>query len=892
MFEGATNLPESTRHGILRDDLDDFVAVPVTPDEVKTKKDFTERIQPWLSQAMMVAGYPLKEMDDRLKLVFERKDFFNRDAESIATDVNRIIANWVVEARTFAKAYDKEVLLRSSPLAPKEQPIRSADDAVPQTVVIEAKPLDVISNSSTENIREAENLPVETELDERADEYVEYGNSPNTPTRLAPQFSTVVPSEAAPQNLETKPQETLILKEKLPDALVLTKEQIVPDILVSTPEMQVAEPNEPIVLQTAEGVDEISKSEFESGYQSKLDTLNQRPFDSRAYLDYFIDVHTGLRSEYDTVVENARTNLKRYSALYTPSKTEKEALQSLSLLQAQYAKMQNTRSPVGSIRVQLMSSLENSDSQTVPEEIKNLTQTYTTEVEQFLGDIKKLEDLIEAAKSEEKPPLAEAYRAQFEKMRFEGNQVLQSLPASHPLYERLKSAIEGDSNNKGDLIKLIEAAATENGGDKAVLENSSSFIARRDQIKNLIKFVKQEQEYQDYFARAQVRVQKLESAFEHIPAGVQSDQIKKQLAENIVKVKQALAETTSQVATVGVLENLQEKKDTVQGLLGESEELIKTVPTIEAEIEDNEAINAPDEVLLQKLKERFERVPVQYLVPAEFIAQYERHMADKKERERKLRETPTNLERFKNLARKIPLGNIIKAAAVVLATTLPLGQENKQTNNPMMDGPLVAGGILAQPNVDYTAIYNYLKTFIVSTPEAVASTPVIPAPKPELSNTVSAPTEVVPGVVFTDSGFTTNTEIKDSSSKFYSDEAISLPIDPGIVLETSQNTVVPEILKAPYTLNIGDIFWDINEGQTIVGKLPFLSQIKTEKIQSQIDIMRDRINTDPELRESIGGFGTDTTRPFADQLIAGKQMNLNKLNDLAMTVAVENNFLK
>ena len=106
-------------------------------------------------------------------------------------------------------------------------------------------------------------------------------------------------------------------------------------------------------------------------------------------------------------------------------------------------------------------------------------------------------------------------------------------------------------------------------------ENSSSFIARRDQIKNLIAFVKQEQEYQNYFARAQVRVQKLESAFEHIPAGVQSDQIKKQLAENIVKVKQALAETNSQVATVGVLENLQEKKNTVQGLLGESEEMIK-----------------------------------------------------------------------------------------------------------------------------------------------------------------------------------------------------------------------------------------------------------------------------------------------------------------------------
>lgn len=890
MFEGATNLPESTRHGILRDDLDDFVAVPVTPDEVKTKADFYSRVQPWLSEAMMVAGYPLKEMDDRLKLVFEKKDFFNRDAESIATDVNRIIANWVVEARTFAKAYDKEVLLQSSPFAPKEQPVRSADDKVPQSVEVNSQVPDLSSNSSIENIREAENLPVETELDERADEYVEYSNHPIAPTRLAPQFSTAVPSEVAPQNLETKPQEALILKEKLSDTLVLTKEQILPDSLVLTPEMQVAEPNEPIVLQTAEGVDEINKSEVESGYQSKLDKLNQRPFDSRAYLDYFMDVHTGLRSEYDTAVTSARTNLKRYSALYTPSKTEKEALQFLSRLQAQYAKMQNAGSSIGIIRAQLLTSLEDDSSQVAPEDIKNLTQTYTTEVEQFLGDIKKLEDLIEAAKSEEKPPLAEAYRAQFEKMRVEGNQVLQSLPASHPLYGRLKFAIEGDSNNKGDLIKLIEAAAI----DKAVLENSSSFIARRDQIKNLITFVKQEQEYQDFFTRAQARVQKLESAFEHIPAGNQSEQVKRQLAENIVKVKQALAETTSQVATVGVLENLQEKKNTVQGLLGESEELIKIVPTIEAEIEGNEAITAPDEVLLQKLKEKVARVPVQDIVPAEFMAQYERHMADKKERERKLRETPTNLERFKNLARKIPLGNIIKAAAVVLASTLPLGQENKQGTNPMMGGPLVAGGILAQPNVNYAAIYNYLKTIDVSTPEVVASAEVMsaPAPKPELSNTTSAPTEVVPGVVFPENGVNSNSEIKPNFPKFYSAEANNVPIDPGIVLEAPQNTVVPEILKTPYTLNIGDTFWDINEGQTIAGKLPVLSQIKSGEVQQFIDVLRDRINNDAQSRDSIGGFGSDASRPYADQLIAGKQMNLNKLNDLAMTVAVENNFLK
>jgi hypothetical protein len=200
--------------------------------------------------------------------------------------------------------------------------------------------------------------------------------------------------------------------------------------------------------------------------------------------------------------------------------------------------------------------------------------------------------------------------------------------------------------------------------------------------------------------------------------------------------------------------------------------------------------------------------------------------------------------------------------------------------------------LLAQPTVDYTSIYNYLKTVNPVLPEVLANAPIMPAPASELSNTISAPTEVVPGVVFPEIGFTTNAETRDNAPKFYSAEADRVPIDPGIVLETPQNTVVPEIFKTPYTLNIGDIFWDINEGQTIVGKLPFLSQIKTDEIQSQIDKMRDRINTDPQLRESIGGFGTDPTRPYADQLVAGKQMKLNKLNDLAMTVAVENNFLK
>ena len=900
MFEGATNVTESPRQGILRDDLDDFVAVPVTPPEVKTKDDFYLRVQPWLSQAMMVAGYPLKEMDDRLKLVFEKKDFFNRDAESIAADVNRIINNWVVEARTFAKAYDAEVVLQSSPFAPKEQPIRGSDDPVPSAVVINTKAPNLNSNSSIENIREAENVPLATEFEEREAEYAEYGNRNITSVRTESKFApapSVSSSETAPQPVETIKPETLILQDKLPDTLVLhkeqilpdplilTKEQILPDTLVLTPEMQVVDSNEPIVLETVEEGNASSpeKLDLANAYQVKLDALNSQPFNHDAYFEFVFDVHTGLRHEYDEVVNAARNNLKRFDGFYAPSTVEKQALQLLSSLQGQYAKMQNPESDYGLSRGALTEKLSIAPTEAIEADIKVLSQDYLDATKKLFANISKLNGLVEVVKTEEKPTVAEVYRAQFEKIQTEGNQVLRSLPADHPLYERLKTAIESD------LADLIKNAAIENGGDTAVLQNSSNFMARRDQIKNLIAFIKDEQEYQDFFGRARSRVQKLESQFETIPASEQGAQVKTILAENIVKIKQALSGTDSQIATVGVLENLKQQKSIIEMLLRDSEESITSLPQSETVVPpevgsrvltDAELIAFIEKTpLAQNMAQAQERYQMRQ-------GEIEKYLAFKREQQSSERFSGPAYEKAKRLAGMLHLGKIGKAAAVLLALAGPAGLSSQKSDLTILGNPNLSAGMLAQSNVDYVAISEYLRTAEGSPTILETVAPEVSDVAPELPK-AAAPVETVPGVILPDTVSSIETGVADTPPDYYSDDAVEVQSDPGIVFESPTNANVPEALRQPYKINIGDTFWDINEGETLAGKLPVLSQINPYFKQALIDRMRDRINNDPAKRAVIGGFGNN-----ADQLRAGELMNLDKLNELGVDLAVEYGYLK
>ncbi len=905
MFEGATNVTESPRQGILRDDLDDFVAVPVTPDEVKTKDDFYSRVQPWLSQAMMVAGYPLKEMDDRLKLVFEKKDFFNRDAESTAADVNRIINNWVVEARTFAKAYDAEVVLQSSPFAPKEQPIRGSDDPVPSAVVINSKAPNLNSNSSIENIREAENVPPATELDEREAEYAEYGNRNITSVRTESKFApapSVSSSETAPQPVETIKPETLILQDKLPDTLVLhkeqilpdplilTKEQILPDTLVLTPEMQVVDSNEPIVLETVEEGNASSpeKLDLANAYQVKLDALNSQPFNHDAYFEFVFDVHTGLRHEYDEVVNAARNNLKRFDGFYAPSTVEKQALQLLSSLQGQYAKMQNPESDYGLSRGALTEKLSIAPTEAIEADIKVLSQDYLDATKKLFANISKLNGLVEVVKTEEKPTVAEVYRAQFEKIQTEGNQVLRSLPADHPLYERLKTAIESD------LADLIKNAAIENGGDTAVLQNSSNFMARRDQIKNLIAFIKDEQEYQDFFGRARSRVQKLESQFETIPASEQGAQVKTILAENIVKIKQALSGTDSQIATVGVLENLKQQKSIIEMLLRDSEESITSLPASETVLQEPTVGRVlTDEEVIERIKNSTRGSEIiaaqdRYAERALLLPYFDEWTKAVRRREQQSSEQFSGpvYEKAKRLAAMLHLSKIGKAAAVLLALAGPAGLSSQKSDLTILGNPNLSAGMLAQSNVDYVAISDYLRTAEGSPTILETVAPEVSDVAPELPK-AAAPVEAVPGVILPDTVSSIETGVADTPPDYYSDDADEVPSDPGVVFESPTNTNVPEALRQPYKINIGDTFWDINEGETLARKLPVLSQINPYFKQALIDRMRDRINNDPAKRAVIGGFGNN-----ADQLRAGELMNLDKLNELGVDLAVEYGYLK
>ncbi|MBY0538042.1 hypothetical protein K2P47_01435 [Patescibacteria group bacterium] len=881
--------------------LEDFAKYPFGPSEITSKSDYVKHVLTWFSKALIDAGYKPNEVDNLIRKSLDTIDF-NRPEAMYVADINRIIQNFykaapgknssteATEVPAPVAAGQAEIIETSvqstptpitpvvpqqsethiSPFAQKVEPFRSADDGVPKEVTINTRTPDLSSVSSVEIQQEEETLPLATEFDDRAQEYAEYGNRSIKITPSFPEATNV--TAVKKDNFENPPQ-------------VTRNEQLASTPLILTPEMRVVDPNEPIVLETVSADDEVALEKRNVGleYQSKLDALNTQAFNHEAYIEFVFDVHTGLRHEYDGVINSARNNLKRFDGFYAPSTIEKQALQLLSSLQGQYAKMQNVQSDYGLIRGALTEKLSESPTDAIEAEIKSLSQSYLDATQKLFANISKLEGLIEEVKQEEKPSVAEVYRAQFEKLQTEGNQVLRSLSASHPLYERLKTAVEVD------LQKIIAQASVENGGDKAVLENSSNFIARRDQIKELISFIKKEQEYQDFFARARARVQKLESQFEIIPTGDKGMQVKTILAENIVKIKQALSGTDSQTATVGVLENLNQQKSIIEMLLRDSEESISSLPQSETVVQqevgsrvltDAELIAVVEKTpLVENMAEVQDRYQMQR-------AEIEKYLTYQREQQSRERFSGPVYEKAKRLAGMLHLGTIGKAAAVLLTLAGPAGVSSQKSDLNILGDLNMSAGVLAQPDFDYAAISEFLRTAegfrVIS--ETVA--PAVSTVAPELPK-VPVSVETVPGVILPDMVSRSNDETQDMPSEIFSDLADEVPKDKGIEFASPNKSNVPEALRKPYKINFGDKFWDINEGKTLAGKLPVMSQINPSLKQALIDRMRDKINNDRALRDAIGGFGKN-----ADQLRTGELMNLDKLNELGVSVAADYSYLK
>ena len=147
-------------------------------------------------------------------------------------------------------------------------------------------------------------------------------------------------------------------------------------------------------------------------------------------------------------------------------------------------------------------------------------------------------------------------------------------------------------------------------------------------------------------------------------------------------------------------------------------------------------------------------------------------------------------------------------------------------------------------------------------------------------------------------GFSFPTDIKNpegeiNAKDIFSPLATDLNHDLGVILEYPDK-LDPNALAALERFDTDrfkietphDVYWNIMEGQTKAGELPFLAKIDARHKQEVIDLVRDRIDDDHELRINLG-FGQSS----ADQTYIGEEININLLNKIAEEVAMKYGYL-
>ena len=660
-----------------------------------------------------------------------------------------------------------------------------------------------------------------------------------------------------------------------------------PQPLVLTDQDRVLDKTQTVV--TVDVVEErIAKNSLEKetavdAFQNKFNALIEQPFNSDLYDQFYAEIHAALRDRYDAVLLKAQTNLTRYSNLYTPSPTEKVALQFLSTLKSQFVRTQAADSKLGVTRAEIMDSLSKTDASINEEAVKTFIQDYIDGTKNLFINIDRLEEMITIAQGEEKPRIAEAYRAQFESMRVEGTKVLTTLPSSHPLYNDFKIVVE-----KG-IGDLIDGASVEKGGDRAIGERSSYFISLRNRVQAAIGYVKAEQEFENFKNRQLQQVQNLELSLATSTESLPSEKIviKNIALSNLTTIKNCLT-TAGELPTGVSMSSLSEltltestkdfatQKDAVKDMLRATNEILK-----ELQISDE---NTSEE---SKSIARLEFSPA-------YPPQVETILAPLMQRSVQLQTEIT--ESSVNRTRLLNLRSLIKPARMgalaLLAVAFGSGQY-KPAQNEMGSSSLhnlmgmSVANIPNQATFDRTAIEEFLKFTSITTVEAkvLDLPPVIPEIIPIQS---SAPVEVVPGVIFPTTKYSLAPSQEAPELKIFG-AADSVPLDPGITFNTpsqsEQGMVYSE--KDFHTVVYGDTFWDISEGESLAGSLPVMKQINPYFKQHLIDRMRDRLNADDSMRKKIGGFGKT-----ANDLIINEKVNVNKLNAELLLEAINAGYLQ
>lgn len=679
------------------------------------------------------------------------------------------------------------------------------------------------------------------------------------------------------QQSEQPVEEASVVLEARPEPLALTKLMRIDTEASSSPL-----PSESLL-----GVEKGEAMVQTSPFQAKLDSLDKQSFNFDEYFKLAYNVFAASRDSYDTVLKNPKQYI---SKIFAPSDNEKAAI----ILRGQ---MQKHHSRMRFLREDVVISLGNPPATFNETEVKFLVAKFTAHSERLLAEAAELKNLYEKIKTEEKPSVAEVYRAQFETMRVEGNKVLATLPTDHPYYTSFKQMIEGD------LAELITKSAVENVGDKYVTHSFNFVSLQRNQIKAATAYFKAEQEHQNFKERQLGQVRVLESAVVAVSNTLSDDTrtLQKLIFLNIDIIKNKLrvagklpdgvelarlAELTFQEAT----KDFTEQKEFVKALLQETtvilEEFKKRTPPLAV----RKAIVAP-------------HTHVEGVLPPLVLGIEETLAVRKEELQTNVPESGVSRKRLAAILALFTPKRVGYLAAVVAASALFGDTQPEQANFQSATlNPLLGMSSLSQPRtagqIDRTTIETFLKSSapdsMVEEFKAMALKPVfipqteiepnVPSYQPE---PIQAELEVVPGVTLHTTKDETLVRSLAPELKIYG-KADEVRIDPDFAFLPSEKTESAAPVKNElYKISYGDVFWDIAEGQSLAGTLPVMKQINPYFKQALIDRLRDAINNDKQEREKIGGFGKT-----ADELITGGVMNLEKLNMLAVLLAINYGYLQ
>jgi len=321
---------------------------------------------------------------------------------------------------------------------------------------------------------------------------------------------------------------------------------------------------------------------------------------------------------------------------------------------------------------------------------------------------------------------------------------------------------------------------------------------------------------------------------------------------------------------------------------------------LQMDLKDLESIQTK-RTYLKNYKKLVESLPTETELPTNPTVEFE-----KASLERRLAwENETTKKRFGLIKgiikRRKTVGTTAGTVGIMLATALgngeiPSGGKNNFDISGYSPNKISVGQALADSSEEMPIIVTNSDVGFVSheAPQlrnidlvADSLPAVMTPPEPVVPPTASL--ETIPGVAFsepiTQSGINNNTIFGDKNIQFGHDLGVELKSPEKI---SSDNLATLEkmesnrfLVEVPH-----DVYWNIMEGQTKAGELPFLAKINLKHKQEVIDLVRDRIDDDHQLRINLG-FGQSS----ADQTYIGTEIDTGLLNELAMKVATEHGYL-